>query len=75
MEHNTIFKNLSAIGYSKYILTADGKLFKPSQSAREIKHDNIYRFYIINDNGKGKRVSLKYLYRCAFGTEFSVDNI
>lgn len=75
MENNTIFKTLSAFGYSQYIITAEGKLFNPSQSAREIKHDNKHRFYIINDNGTKKRASLKYLYRCAFGKEYSVDTI
>lgn len=75
MENNTIFKTLSAFGYSQYIITAEGKLFNPSQSAKELKHDNKYRFYIINDNGQRKKVSLKTLYRMAYNKEFCIDNI
>ena len=60
--NNITCKNLSAIGYSNYILTADGRLYKPS-SAKEIKKDNINRFYIIDDCGKGKKIPLKKLYK------------
>jgi len=35
MQYNT----LSNIGFSKYILTADGRLFKTIPKARELKKD------------------------------------
>ena len=72
--NNITCKNLSAIGYSNYILTADGRLYKPS-SAKEIKKDNINRFYIIDDCGKGKKIPLKKLYKQAFNIEYCNDNI
>lgn len=60
---NTDIISLSAIGYSNYNLTIDGHLYKVIPIAKEIKQDKNHRFYIINDNGKGKRITLKELYR------------
>lgn len=71
---NTDIISLSAIGYSNYNLTIDGHLYKVIPIAKEIKQDKNHRFYIINDNGKGKRITLKELYRQAFNKEYSIDN-
>ena len=72
---NNITKSLSAIGYSNYILTIDGRLYKQKPSPKEIKKDNINRFYIIDDCGRGKKATLKHLYKQIFGKEFATDNI
>ena len=71
MINNTI--NLSAIGYSKYNLSIDGRLYKTAPSPKEIKKDSINRFYIIADNGTAKKITLKELYRQAYNKELSID--
>ena len=72
MINNTI--NLSAIGYSKYNLSIDGRLYKTAPAPKEIKKDNINRFYIIADDGAAKKITLKEIYKQAFNKEFSIDN-
>lgn len=75
MENNITFKKLSAFGYSNYILTIDGRLYKNKPAPQEIKKDSINRFYIVNDDGAGKRISIKRLYRQVFNAEYCEDNI
>lgn len=72
---NNTTLNLSAIGYSKYNLSIDGRLYKTAPAPKEIIKDNINRFYIISDDGKEKRITLKDIYRQAFNKEFCIDNI
>lgn len=74
MKNNTTKISLSNYGYSNYLFTINGELFNISNSA-QIKHDKLYRYYMIDDNGKGKRVPIKTIYRKAFNKEFCIDNI
>lgn len=70
MQYNT----LSNIGFSKYILTVDGRLFRTTPKARELKKDQHNRFYLISDCGKPQRISLKDLYRQVYNKEYCIDN-
>ena len=67
--------NLSSIGYSNYNLSIEGKLYKNETAPKEIQRDKNNRFYIIADNGRGYKVSLKTLYRKVYNKEFCIDNI
>lgn len=70
---NNITRNLSAFGFSNYELTIDGRLFKTAPAPKELKKDNISRFYIIDDCGNSKRITLKQLYKKAYNKEFCID--
>ena len=70
---NNTTTNLSSIGYSKYNLSIDGRLYKIAPAQTEIKKDNINRFYIIADDGTAKIITLKELYRQVYNKEFSID--
>ena len=74
MENNITFKDLSSIGFSKYVLTTDGKLYKKA-APTEIKKDILNRLYLINDNGAEQRITLKKIYRMAYNVEYCIDNI
>ena len=74
MENNITFKDLSSIGFSKYVLSTDGKLYKKA-APKEIKKDILNRLYMLSDSGAEHRISLKKLYRMAYNKEFSIDNI
>ena len=73
--NNNITKNLSFIGYSNYYITESGKVYKLKPKEKELKIDKLNRFYMINDNGKENRISLKTIYRQAFNKEYCIDNI
>ena len=75
MKNNITFQNLSAFGFSKYWLTADGILYKQKKEMREIKADNLFRIYMVDDDGKQHRTTLKKLYRKVFSKEFCIDEI
>lgn len=70
-----ITKSLAKIGYKNYILTKSGKLYKTTPTKKEIKKDNLNRFYLINDTGQGKKVALKKIYKKIYDIEFCYDNI
>lgn len=70
---NNITRNLSAFGFSNYELTIDGRLFKTAPAPKELKKDSISRFYIIDDCGNSKRITLKQLYKKAYNKEFCID--
>jgi hypothetical protein len=42
---------------------------------REIKADNLFRIYMVDDDGKQHRITLKKLYRKVFSKEFCIDEI
>ena len=69
------FKTLSHIGYSKYILTAECRLYITGKKPIEIKRDTANRFYLISDSGKGNRISQKELYKKVYNKEFCYDSI
>ncbi len=69
------FKTLSHIGYSKYILTAECRLYITGTKPIEIKRDTANRFYLISDSGKGNRISQKELYKKVYNKEFCYDSI
>ena len=71
--NNITQSNLSAFGYSQYYIAPDGNLYKISAEPKAIKKDNCNRFYIVDDCGKGKRITQKKLYRKVYNKEFSID--
>lgn len=73
--HNITFQELSAIGYSNYILDEQGRLYKTAPSQKQMNIDNINRYYVVDDNGNGKKVALKDLYRQAYSKEYCTDTI
>lgn len=66
--------NLSNIGLSKYYLDTKGQIYNIATN-REIKADKDFRYCLIDDSGKRKRISLKVLYRITYNKEFCYDNI
>ena len=73
MYKDTHFYNLKSIGFSKYYITHDGKIFlNPSH---EILKDKNRKFYLINDEGNKRRISQKSIYKKFFKKEFCIDNI
>ena len=75
MQNNITFNNLCAFGYSNYYLTADGKLYKTKPKAKQMTKDKYNRYFLINDNGIGKKITVKELYRQCYHKEFCNDNI
>lgn len=73
MENNII--NLSSFGFSNYDITESGKVCKLQPLEKEMKCDANYRFYLIDDNGKEKRKTLKQIYKLVFNKEFCMDSI
>lgn len=73
MENN--IKNLSSFGFSNYQLDKSGRLYKPAPTIKEIKRDSLNRFYLIDDCGNEKRITLKKLYKQVFDKEFCIDEI
>lgn len=67
--------SLSTIGFSNYALTVEGRIYKTVPASAEIKKDRLNRFYMLADNGKWKRPTLKDLYRKVYNKEFCIDNI
>jgi hypothetical protein len=68
------FYNLNSIGFSKYSITEDGKIYiNPSHEEKKIGKNNI--FYLTDDKGNKINISLKSIYRKFFNKEFCIDNI
>lgn len=66
--------NLSAIGFSdKYVLCSNGRFVGNSAAKNPVKENG--RTVVLEDsNGKKQRITLKNLYRKAFGKEYCIDN-
>lgn len=66
--------NLSAIGFSdKYVLCSNGRIVgNPAAAAAIIQ--NKHTVVLEDSNGKKQRITLKNLYRKAFGKEYCIDN-
>lgn len=73
MENNIII--LSSLGYDNYFITKAGKLYKIKPKVKEIKKDSLNRFYLIENNGKEKRIAAKKLYSLVFKKQLCEDNI
>lgn len=71
---NNIIKELSSFGFSNYYLDTQGRLFKTA-SYIEMKRDTLNRFYLIDNTGKQRRITIKKLYKMVFQKEFCFDNI
>lgn len=75
MINNNTLTNLSFIGFSNYEISKDGTLYKTAPNRIIIKCDSKHRLFLINDNGEQNRISLKEIYKIAFGEEYAIDNI
>ena len=66
--------NLSAIGFSdKYVIYSSGEIIeKPAAAAIDIKNNYVV---LLDNKGKKQRITLKQLYRLAFGKEYCIDTI
>lgn len=71
--HNITQSNLTAIGLSQYYITAEGILYNITAEPKEVKKDKTHRYYVVDDCGRGKRITQKELYRIAYNKEFSID--
>lgn len=70
-QNNTI---LSSIGFSHYYITPKGKVYKAATD-KEIRKGKTRRFSLIDDCGNKRQVSLKVLYKAAYGKEYCIDTI
>lgn len=73
MNKDTKSYNLKSIGFSKYYITDDGKIFE--NPSHEIIKDKNRKFYLTDDKGIKKRISQKSIYKKFFKKEFCIDNI
>ena len=64
MENN--IKQLSFLGFNNYYLTESGRLFKIKPKEKEIIEDKLNRFYLIDNQGKEKRITKRKLYNQVF---------
>lgn len=67
--------SLSFIGFSKYSLSIDGKLYKTVPALTEVHKSARNCFYMVDDNGTAARHTLKAIYREAYKKEFCIDKI
>ena len=65
--------NLTAFGLSQYYITAEGILYNITAEPKEVKKDKSHRYYVVDDCGRGKRITQKELYRKAYNKEFCID--
>ena len=73
MENN--IKQLSFLGFNNYYLTESGRLFKIKPKEKEIIEDKLNRFYLIDNQGKEKRITKRKLYNQVFNKQLCIDII
>ena len=73
MENN--IKQLSFLGFNNYYLTESGRLFKIKPKEKEIIEDKLNRFYLIDNEGKEKRIIKRKLYNQVFNKQLCIDEI